>query len=265
MSIADLVITDPTDLEAAGLGASRIRETKTALKEAFPAVDGEITNSGALEVAGDTNPPDAATFSKLFEDVRALQENTAGVPLGSIVQWSLALNGAIPTGWTDCDGSGSLNGIVVPDMRDRFIMSAGQTFADNDTPGGSSTSSSGGAGSIDATLSIGPHTIELDNLPQHQHHAFANVIANNTVSAHTLTGANTAAATGVGQDADRKYMMDSDSSTGATVGLTSFDGGVQTVETLTHADVPIQVDGIEHTHEVISPYYPITYIIRVGV
>lgn len=56
----------------------------------------------------------------------------SGVPTGTIVMWS-GLNGAIPSGWQECDGS---NG--TPDLREKFIYgrSAGKVV---DTTGGSAT------------------------------------------------------------------------------------------------------------------------------
>lgn len=48
---------------------------------------------------------------------------------GHIVLWSKAIN-LIPTGWQLCDGT---NG--TPDLRDRFVVGAGSTYAVDDTGG----------------------------------------------------------------------------------------------------------------------------------
>lgn len=271
MTISTLDPNKPTDLEPAGEGAAQIRATKLAVKTAFPAVEAAITNAGGTDGAGDKIAPDAATFSALFAQVRALEGATAGVPLGTIIMWSSALNSTIPAGYTICDGSGALNGISVPDLRDRFIVAAGTVFADNDTPGGSSTSSSGGSGSGSASVVIDDHVaITADYLPEHEHFSFANVEANTTSGTpgngtHSLTTVNTPAAIGVGGSSDRKYNMDSDSSTAATVGRTSASGGVPSASRLTHTAADITITGITHSHEVVQPYYTLTYIIRVGV
>jgi len=44
-------------------------------------------------------------------------------PTGLIVLWSGSV-GTIPTGWVICDGNNS-----TPDLRDRFIVGAGSTYA----------------------------------------------------------------------------------------------------------------------------------------
>lgn len=51
------------------------------------------------------------------------------VPRGGIILWSGSI-ASIPTGWQLCDGT---NG--TPDLRNRFIVCAGDTYAVNDTGG----------------------------------------------------------------------------------------------------------------------------------
>lgn len=58
--------------------------------------------------------------------------NTEGIPSGLIAMWSGATNN-IPSGWVLCNGS---NG--APDLRDRFIVGAGNTYSVGDS-GGSNT------------------------------------------------------------------------------------------------------------------------------
>jgi hypothetical protein len=55
-----------------------------------------------------------------------------GVPSGVIVMWAGSI-GSIPSGWHLCDGT---NG--TPDLRDRFIVGAGNTYSPGNT-GGSNT------------------------------------------------------------------------------------------------------------------------------
>ena len=52
-----------------------------------------------------------------------------GVPKGGIIKWSGAV-ADIPGGWALCDGT---NG--TPDLRNRFIVGAGDTYNPNDTGG----------------------------------------------------------------------------------------------------------------------------------
>ena len=71
--------------------------------------------------------------------------SAGAVPSGVIVLWSGAAN-AIPTGWALCNGSGT-----TPDLRNRFVIGAGNSYNVNDT-GGESTKLLGTA-----------------NLPSHTH------------------------------------------------------------------------------------------------
>jgi hypothetical protein len=53
----------------------------------------------------------------------------AAIPSGGIIIWS-GSSSAIPTGWVLCNGSNS-----TPDLRDRFVIGAGSTYAVGDTGG----------------------------------------------------------------------------------------------------------------------------------
>ena len=57
-----------------------------------------------------------------------------GIPSGVIMLWSGASN-AIPSGFVLCDGNNS-----TPDLRDRFVVGAGNTYSVGDT-GGATTDS----------------------------------------------------------------------------------------------------------------------------
>lgn len=65
--------------------------------------------------------------------------HAGGIPAGTIAIWSL-LNGAIPTGWVECDGTANAPG---PDLRGRFPVGrdAGHPV---DTTGGATTHTHGG-------------------------------------------------------------------------------------------------------------------------
>ena len=74
------------------------------------------------------------------------QLNTA-MPSGGIILWSGAV-AAIPAGWYLCNGA---NG--TPDLRDRFVVGAGNSYSVADT-GGEAT-----------------HTLTVDEMPSHRHGA----------------------------------------------------------------------------------------------
>lgn len=73
------------------------------------------------------------------------QDAPAGVPTGFIGLWSGEAN-AIPSGWALCDGT---NG--TPDLRDRFVLGAGNKYAVGDT---------GGSEAV---------TLTVDQMPEHIH------------------------------------------------------------------------------------------------
>ena len=55
------------------------------------------------------------------------------MPVGAIAMWS-SLNGAVPGGWAECDGTANAPG---PDLRDRFIVGRGAKALDS--AGGAAT------------------------------------------------------------------------------------------------------------------------------
>jgi hypothetical protein len=77
----------------------------------------------------------------------------ASFPSGGIIMWSGSI-ASIPTGWVLCNGSNS-----TPDLRNRFIVGAGSTYAVDAT-----------GGSADATLPTHTHTAtSVVTDPSHQH------------------------------------------------------------------------------------------------
>jgi len=100
-----------------------------------------------------------------------------GVPSGVIALWS-GSTGTIPSGWVICDGTNS-----TPDLRDRFIVGAGNSYA------------------VDATGGSNTVTLSEANLPGHTHSvsgttdsdgAHTHNVSGNTSSSgnhtHTLSG-----------------------------------------------------------------------------
>src|SRR3990167_2920511 len=106
----------------------------------------------------------------------------SGIPVGCIILWSGATT-AIPQHWNICDGTND-----TPDLRDRFVVGAGSTYAVDATGGSAAfTHSSGGAhihaahgtetvsasgaverNPVDASLthdSQGAHTHDVHSLP----------------------------------------------------------------------------------------------------
>lgn len=67
------------------------------------------------------------------------------VPSGTIVMWSGTVD-TIPNGWLLCDGTNN-----TPDLRNKFIIGAGDTYT------------------IGATGGEATHTLSIDEIPTHSH------------------------------------------------------------------------------------------------
>ena len=78
-----------------------------------------------------------------------------GVPTGGIIMWSGATNN-IPSGWALCDGNNS-----TPDLRDRFVVGAGNSY---------NVGVTGGADSVSLSESqIPSHTHSFSGSSSHSH------------------------------------------------------------------------------------------------
>ena len=134
------------------------------------------------------------------------------LPLGGIIMWSgTGSSTAVPTGFTLCDGNGgtAVNGITIPDLRDKFIVGANAVTGSDSTYPGVSMNQSGG--SADATL------------PTHSHHAFKTGNSGEQRFNSTLTASNYAASgTGAG-NLNEAYNIVSKTDE-ADVGKTSDEG-----------------------------------------
>ena len=86
----------PTNLDPRAEGAGQIRAVKAALTKTFPNVNGEVTIS--------------------HEDMNSL--NIHRFHIGMIMNFS---GDKAPDNWAICDSERVVNGVVVPDLKDRFI------------------------------------------------------------------------------------------------------------------------------------------------
>ena len=76
---------------------------------------------------------------------RSVADTAYAVPTGAIMMWSGSI-ASIPAGWALCNGAGG-----TPDLRDRFVVGAGSTYA---------VGATGGANTV---------TLTTANLPSHSH------------------------------------------------------------------------------------------------
>ena len=82
-------------------------------------------------------------FTELVTSIASVEDYI--VPTGGIIMWSGAV-GDIPSGWALCNGSSG-----TPDLRNRFIVGAGSTYA------------------VAATGGANTHTLTIAQMPSHNH------------------------------------------------------------------------------------------------
>jgi hypothetical protein len=167
-----------------------------------PVVSGGTINN---TVIGGTTPANATVVNLT---VTGTTTGITTIPSGVIVMWSGSI-ASIPAGWYLCNGSNS-----TPDLRDRFIVGAGSTYAVAATGGSadaisvahthtfSATTSSDGAHTHDLAMyqssSASSGQCSLTNGPQSSNNAFCQDSGNfvRSAGAHTHTVSGTTASTG---------------------------------------------------------------------
>ena len=137
-----------------------IRELMAQLKEQQTGASGDnFTVAGTLNVTGELQlDGSAGTAGQVMVSGGSGNTPTWGNAFvaGMIMLWSGASN-AIPSGWLLCDGTNS-----TPDLRNRFVVGAGSTYAVGDT-GGSATSTGTIAGTVGGTA------LTEAQMPKHFH------------------------------------------------------------------------------------------------
>lgn len=177
----------------------------------------------------------------------------AALPAGIITKWSGSI-ASIPATWYLCDGT---NG--TPDLRDKFIVGAGSTYAVGAT-GGAASTTSGAGGDHNHGGSTGAYTLTTADIPAHTH---TGTTASGGAHTHTLPNSYIAASGGgVSFGAGGLYATYANSTTDS--------GGAHTHTFTTDAaggggghSHSISSSGT-HTHTVatLPPYYALAYIMK---
>jgi len=167
----------------------------------------------------------------------------AGVDAGAIVMWSL-LNGAIPTGWAECDGVANAPG---PDLRDRFVVGRSGTRT-VDTTSGASTHTHGGHSSHAGHGAHADHSAHVVTQPSahvvtqasaHSDHA------DNIAHVHTQRYFPTATGASIGNTLDTSMsgtqtntsLQTTSQGTGASLAHSAHAGGAVDAHTGTAVDI----------------------------
>lgn len=121
-------------------GAAQIRAVKTALVNSFPNVKGKVEAT--------------------HEDMNYAFKHKWSV--GMIMMFT---GTEAPPGWALCDGTPS-NGIVTPDLRDKFIKGWNPVGGENPGASGGSHTATNMADYID----VADHTLTESQMPKHRHY-----------------------------------------------------------------------------------------------
>lgn len=163
------------------------------------------------------------------------------VPAGVITMWYGSI-ASIPSGWYLCDGA---NG--TPDLRDRFIVGAGSTYAVAAT-----------GGSANATLVSHSHTASStftgSALGTHSH------TATDSGHTHTLPGAVSAGGVGpVGGGSNVSTFQTVTTNSGnANISVSSVSAGTPSGSVATS----VSTEGSSATNANLPPYYALAYIMK---
>lgn len=165
----------------------------------------------------DSNDVTIQTYDNLYGIIGTAPAAATPIPTGCILMWSGSI-GSIPAGWVLCNGS---NG--TPDLRDRFVIGAGSTYAVDAT-----------GGSADAIVVSHTHTATSSVTDPGHTHTFQNY---STSSGGSLTPQIASANT-------FQTNTTNSATTGITVATTVASAGVSG----TNANLP--------------PYYALCYIMK---
>jgi hypothetical protein len=233
--INQLDAANPLGSDPIASGDDHLRLIKAALKATFPNITGAVTATQQV-----INNP---------------------FPSGGIIMWSGSI-ASIPSGWFLCDGA---NG--TPNLRDRFVVGAGTTYAVGAT-GGSADAVVVAHSHTGTIASAGAHTHTVsattDSAGAHQHFVVHNAAGSNEGSLSSSTAIIRRGSYG----GDFSYDF---SSTGAAanIGLTSsagahthtITGSADSAGAHTHT-ATIDSTGSSGTNANLPPYYALAYIMK---
>ena len=199
---------------------AQIKQWQSGLYEEPLTIKGDLDIQGAMTLDG--APGTSGQFLMSAGPGETPQWGSAEIPdafsPGMIILWS-GLTSTIPTGWALCNGAGG-----TPNLTDRFIVGAGNTYGVNQT-----------GGYKDATLVSHNHTASTGGAGSHSH-TYTGRTGSMKIDSGGMPGSNS-------------YALSSTTQTTSSVG------------NHTHS-VSVSTNGSSATNKNLPPYYALAYIIR---
>lgn len=233
VSIKDLNPVYPLGTDSVTSADDHIRLIKQVLKNTFPYLDGPVSLSAA-----------------------AL--NGSSIPTKGIVMFGGAIN-EIPSGWFLCDGTNN-----TPDLRDRFIVGAGSTYAVG-AKGGAVTATTATSGAHSHTVAssgahthtgnVAGHALTVAELPAHHHNSgWGESKPENAPFGVAGTGGNW----GSGETDQDNFQFN----TGDTGSNQPHTHGLALDVSGAHTHVTDSAAAHAHTVDTRSPYYALCFIMK---
>ncbi len=204
-------------------------------------------NTVSPELTGVPRAPTASTGTSSTQIATTAFVTQNAILRGMIVMWSGAVD-TIPAGYALCDGDND-----TPDLRNRFVVGAGSTYAVDAT-----------GGSADAIAVTHSHTATTNNTGAHTH-SLSGSAASAGAHTHSYTKQSGSTKLDAGGNAGSPYY-----SIGSASGTTgsggahthSISGTAASKGNHTHT-VTVANGGASGTGKNLPPYYALAYIMKI--
>jgi len=206
-------------------------------------IDTEFNNIASASTTKIDKVPAAETGNVAkFTATGALEDTgspaSALIPSGGIIMWS-GLIASIPTGWALCDGT---NG--TPDLRNRFVVGAGDQYDRNDT---------GGSETVTLTeAQIPSHDHNMQPAGDHSHTGTTSTDGNHSHTIFSRIG-------GQGDTQGSSGRIGGFDGTSSTAGAHSHTLNIDNAGSHTHT---MDTIGGDQPHENRPPYFALAFIMK---
>ena len=218
-----VTLTNPLPAGSGGTGVSSLGTGVATALGQYVTGSGSIVLAASPTLTGTPLAPTATAGTNTTQIATTAFVLANGIPSGAIVMWSGSI-ASIPSGWLLCNGTSG-----TPDLRDRFVIGAGSTYAVAAT-----------GGSADAVVVSHTHTATSTSTvtdPTHNHSSQSNCAPN---------GGGAGQAYGSTVPGNQPGYATTSASTGITV-------ATSTTNTAT---------GVSGTNANLPPYYALAYIMK---